>query len=106
MSIVLNVRSVACPKCGAQYGFPDDMLVRKGRGSHCGTRFVVPAPPSASKPPKATKPEHDDAAEPQHVGFECRLCQTRMYARVKDVGKKMKCPDCGVLTVIPPPPPP
>lgn len=107
-TIDFRVRSVACPKCGAQYGFPDDMLGRKGRCAQCGTQFVVPAPTAAFKPATPTKPESDETAEqqPKHVGFECRLCATRMYAHVQDVGKKMKCPDCGVLTVIPPPPPP
>lgn len=85
------------------------MLGQKGRCAQCGTKFVVPeASPAFSPPQKPQKPERDESTEPEpeYSGFECRVCQTRMYARVKDVGKKMKCPDCGGLTVIPPPPPP
>ena len=65
--------------------------------------------PTAGRAHQPSPTPSDEAAaepEPEHVGFECHLCQTRMYARVKDVGKKMKCPDCHSLTVIPPPPPP
>ena len=31
---------------------------------------------------------------------------TRMYGRPDQVGKELKCPDCGARTVVPPPPPP
>lgn len=51
---------------------------------------------SSSKPPPS-------APEPQYIGFECRLCQTRMYALPDDVGKNVKCPDCGTKTPVPRP---
>jgi DNA-directed RNA polymerase subunit M/transcription elongation factor TFIIS len=103
----LNVRSVSCPGCGAHYDFPVEMSGQKGRCSQCGTKFVVPVATSkaAADKPSPQSP-HDESAEPEYTGFECRVCQTRMYARVCEVGKKMKCPDCGALTIIPPPPPP
>jgi len=41
--------------------------------------------------------------QPQYVGVECRVCQTRLYGRPEHVGKRLKCPDCGALTVLPPP---
>lgn len=104
-----NVQSVSCPACSARYEFPAQLSGRKGRCSKCGTVFIVPtasAAPAAGASLAAAK--HDESAEPapEHVGFECRICQTRLYARVQDVGKKMKCPDCHALTVIPAPPPP
>jgi DNA-directed RNA polymerase subunit M/transcription elongation factor TFIIS len=37
---------------------------------------------------------------------ECRVCQTRMYGRPDQIGQKVKCPDCGARTVVPPPPKP
>src|SRR5690606_1124518 len=40
------------------------------------------------------------------IGFNCRLCGTRMYAPPDLVGRKSKCPDCHTLTIIPPPPEP
>jgi DNA-directed RNA polymerase subunit RPC12/RpoP len=41
--------------------------------------------------------------DPQYVGFECHVCQTRMYAPPDLVGRSAKCPDCGAKTKIPPP---
>jgi DNA-directed RNA polymerase subunit M/transcription elongation factor TFIIS len=38
----------------------------------------------------------------QYIGVECRVCQTRMYGRLDQVGKRLKCPDCGAATVLPP----
>jgi DNA-directed RNA polymerase subunit RPC12/RpoP len=38
------------------------------------------------------------------IGFECRVCDTRLYARPENVGRKVKCPDCGAGTIVPPPP--
>src|SRR4029079_8573855 len=46
------------------------------------------------------------AGPPQPVGFECRVCGTRLYGPADKVGKKVKCPDCGAGTVIPEPPKP
>ncbi len=40
------------------------------------------------------------------IGFNCRLCGTRMHSPPDLVGRKAKCPDCYALTVIPPPPEP
>ena len=37
--------------------------------------------------------------------FSCSLCQTRLAARVKDSGRRAKCPKCGALTAVPEPPP-
>ncbi len=31
-------------------------------------------------------------------------CGTRLYGRPDQVGKKVKCPDCGSLSIVPPPP--
>lgn len=32
------------------------------------------------------------------------MCDTRLHARPENVGRKVKCPDCGAGTVVPPPP--
>jgi DNA-directed RNA polymerase subunit M/transcription elongation factor TFIIS len=90
----------ACPSCKAQYDFPESMAGQHGKCAKCGAAFIVPAP----APPKAApKPPADDA--PQYIGVDCHLCGTRMYGGPDQVGKKLKCPDCGALTVLPPPPP-
>ncbi len=44
--------------------------------------------------------------QPALVTFACSLCETRITARVADVGRKVECPDCGRKNVIPPPPKP
>ena len=36
----------------------------------------------------------------------CRVCQTLMYGRLDQVGKPIKCPDCGAQTIVLPPPQP
>ncbi|MEX0611197.1 MAG: hypothetical protein WD229_03675, partial [Pirellulales bacterium] len=45
-------------------------------------------------------------ASPEYIAVECRVCGTRMYGRPDQVGRKIKCPDCGAGTVLPPPPKP
>jgi DNA-directed RNA polymerase subunit RPC12/RpoP len=38
------------------------------------------------------------------IAFPCRVCDTRLHALPENVGRKVKCPDCGAGTVVPPPP--
>ncbi len=99
---------VACPKCGSHLTVPLSMVGQRARCASCESPFTVPAPAenknSAAKSPKQM--QEPPAEVPVHVGFDCRVCNTRMFARTEDVGKKLKCPDCGALTVIPPPPKP
>jgi DNA-directed RNA polymerase subunit RPC12/RpoP len=38
------------------------------------------------------------------IGFSCRVCDTRLHARPENVGRKVRCPDCGAGTIVPPPP--
>lgn len=103
-----KVESVSCPGCGAQYEFPASMSGCRGRCTQCGTEFAVPI--RDHKPgPGDPLPDgiHDESAEPdsQYIGVECPRCQTRMYGLLHQVGREMKCPDCGAKTVLPPPPP-
>src|SRR5688500_18799356 len=105
-----DVRTVACPSCGSKYEFPAAMTGRRGRCAHCGHSFAVPTRPLAPQAakPAASKyqPETSQAeCEPQYIGLDCRVCQTRMYGLRNQVGKKLKCPDCGAMTEVPEPPP-
>src|SRR4051812_17203145 len=93
---------VACPGCGSRLSVPKSMIGKRARCAGCSMAFTIPAPANKS----ALKPKEAAAAVPEHVGFDCRVCNTRLFARTEDVGGKLKCPDCGALTVIPPPPPP
>lgn len=58
---------------------------------------------------RAPLPEEMRARQPQLFPVYCRVCDTLMYAQPKHVGGKLKCPDCGALTLVkaaPPPPKP
>jgi DNA-directed RNA polymerase subunit RPC12/RpoP len=83
------------------------MIGQRARCAACSLAFTIPALTGKPAPAK-TQPKPQQAAPvvPEHVGFDCRVCNTRLFARTEDVGKKLKCPDCGALTEIPPPPPP
>jgi predicted Zn finger-like uncharacterized protein len=89
----------ACPACKTQYDFPESMAGKQGRCVKCGTGFKVPQVAVVKSAP--TEPAGDS---PQYIGVECHLCGTRMYGGPDQVGKKLKCPDCGARTVLPPPP--
>jgi DNA-directed RNA polymerase subunit RPC12/RpoP len=84
------------------------MIGQRARCAACSLAFTIPAPtnkPASVKTPPP-KPQETAPKQPEHVGFDCRVCNTRLFALTADVGKQLKCPDCGALTVIPPPPPP
>ncbi len=116
---------ISCPKCGARFAVAGSLAGRKARCDACDEAFVVPrlgkatevkplgtgeqkkqkAPPLQASPAKlAAAPAMEKSA--QLIGLECRVCGTRLYGRREDVGKKIKCPDCGAGTEIPPPPKP
>jgi DNA-directed RNA polymerase subunit RPC12/RpoP len=90
----------ACPSCKAQYDFPESMAGKHGKCAKCGAAFTVPAAASKTSP----KPPADDS--PPYIGVDCHLCGTRFYGGPDQVGKMLKCPDCGARTVLPPPPKP
>ncbi len=99
---------ISCPHCGARFAVDASLAGRRARCDACNEAFVVPAPSkaSATKPKTATRAAEPPASAPQLVGFECRVCGTRLYGRSDQVGKKVKCPDCGAGTAIPEPPKP
>jgi DNA-directed RNA polymerase subunit M/transcription elongation factor TFIIS len=84
------------------------MVGQRAKCGACGTVFKVETRPGgeASSSAAANAAASKVADEPEYIGFECRLCGTRMYARPKDVGTKVKCPDCHARTEVPPPPAP
>jgi predicted Zn finger-like uncharacterized protein len=93
---------VACPGCGAQYQVSAASAGKRGRCAKCGNTFTVPA---ASKPApgKSAFPDADDDQIPQYIPVECHLCSTLMYGGPDQIGKPLKCPDCGARTVVPEP---
>ena len=98
--------SVDCPACGAHYDVPLSMAGKLGNCASCGAKIAVPEISAADTNPTAGFDDEPVPTEPQYIGVECRVCQTRMYGRPDQVGKEVKCPDCGARTIVPPPPPP
>jgi DNA-directed RNA polymerase subunit M/transcription elongation factor TFIIS len=107
-----QLMTVSCPGCGAQYGFPASMAGRRGNCASCGTFFTVPASRSEAAeksaiitPSRGTIFDDEEReSSPQYIAVECHVCQTRMYGQPDQIGKELKCPDCGARTKVPPPP--
>jgi DNA-directed RNA polymerase subunit RPC12/RpoP len=72
---------------------------RRGQCLKCGRQFHVGA-----DAPLQTAPESQRAAKPPAtLTFSCELCATRLTVRAEEVGRAVKCPDCGRRNVVPPP---
>lgn len=84
------------------------MVGRRARCAACDAAFTVPVPTAEQNktPAPVEKKEETENEAEQYIGFECRVCGTRMYGRSDQEGKKLECPDCGARTVVPPPPTP
>lgn len=86
-----------CPHCHAGYDVPSQACGRWGKCANCNERFVVydlAAPALDPFPLLANR---------KYAGTNCHVCGTRLYGRITDVGRRLKCPDCDSLTVLPPP---
>jgi DNA-directed RNA polymerase subunit M/transcription elongation factor TFIIS len=106
--------SFECSLCQTRMTARSADAGRKLECPDCGRRNVIPQPP---KPVLRTQPASfegeqlelwDVDARTWEPGFangaalypvNCRLCQTLMYATEEQIGRELKCPDCGVLTV-------
>jgi DNA-directed RNA polymerase subunit M/transcription elongation factor TFIIS len=83
------------------------MAGKRGRCVTCQTEFAVPASAAsapANRPSIAELFEEEENRPPQYIAVECHVCQTRMYGRLHEIGRKLKCPDCGASTQVPTPP--
>jgi DNA-directed RNA polymerase subunit M/transcription elongation factor TFIIS len=106
---------VRCPNCSERLGVRAEDAGRRARCTKCGRVFTIGGETSetkaaaaavvASSPPATPAPPPEPPA-PQWVSFSCSLCDTRLSARVAEVGSKIACPDCGRKNVVPPPPKP
>lgn len=84
--------AVKCPKCGAHF---DVGIALAGQLARCRCQYVFPLPAAKSAPPPQS----------QYIGISCRLCGTRMFGTPDQVGRALKCLDCGAATVLKPPEP-
>lgn len=99
MSVPLSpTRLFTCTACGAVLPVGEEQLGKKCRCGRCGKVSVI-----SEDAPRPAKPASELN---QPLYFFCQVCDTRLAARVKHVGRKAKCPDCGALTAVPPPPKP
>jgi DNA-directed RNA polymerase subunit RPC12/RpoP len=92
----------ACPGCGAKFEFGAKMAGRSAKCQRCGQLFKVPgaaAAPAASLEKESPKPVAQ-APTAEYIGTFCRVCQTRLFGRPNQVGKPLKCPDCGAETIL------
>ncbi|MDI9443651.1 MAG: hypothetical protein QM844_05735 [Planctomycetota bacterium] len=98
------------------YGRPDQVGA-KLTCPDCGRQTRVPPPPKRQAAAVIGAAAGEGAAEYGLGGaggqggiagdcfaVDCFLCHTRLFARADEVGKKIRCPDCGTETVVPPPP--
>lgn len=122
--------SCTCPRCGKAF------TVGGGQSSPPATPAAKPVAtppakmqPAASEPAPLPKIERPDEGvirqlaeqaqplpmpisapppkpKPQLIAVVCKLCQTRMYAKLSQAGGTMRCPDCHSLCDIPVPPAP
>jgi DNA-directed RNA polymerase subunit M/transcription elongation factor TFIIS len=107
---------VRCPGCGERLGVRAGDAGKKARCGKCGLVFVIDAKAEGgggkadgggdtdlAKPraeESTPRPQFDDEL-PASVTFACSLCDTRITAATRNAGKKVKCPDCGRVNVIP-----
>ena len=111
---------VVCSVCHARMLAAQSEIGQKVVCPDCGTPAIVVRPPKEppKKPPRSAKEVGDyalatevgrrpgvvPAAEQDYVPVVCSLCHTRMLASPDQVGSRLKCPDCGTATVVPPMP--
>lgn len=99
---------IVCPNCSARFAVRLSMVGRRARCAACDAAFTVPAPSAAQRagPVVPAKVSESKSEPPAHIAVECRVCGTLMYGRPDQIGKRLKCPDCGAFSVVPPPPKP
>lgn len=95
-------RLFTCTACGATLPVGEEQIGKKCRCGRCGWVSVITA--EAPVQPNVAA-EEQIAADRIRIPFFCRVCDTRMVALGKHIGRKAKCPDCGAITRVPPPPP-
>ncbi len=91
-----------CPACGRDVTASTRGGKRNVPCPDCGTAIPVPeqtVPASAAPPP----PAETLVEKVVHIGVDCPRCGTRIHATDRQVGKKVRCPDCDTPITVPPP---
>lgn len=101
--------AVVCSLCHTRMYARRDQIGREIECPDCGRGNLVKPPPKKVEPKREDPGEYgirgDDvklpAAEPALVLVVCRQCGTRMHARAEHAGRKVACPDCKTVNVVP-----
>ena len=105
---------VTCPTCRALLHPRVEHAGRHVRCPDCYAAVLVPQPPPPEPPAKPRR----DPGEYKVSGAEqppersdvfvilCPTCRARLSPRLSFVGKRVRCPDCEAVIVVPAPPPP
>ncbi len=92
---------VLCPHCKVRLTPRADLCGKRITCPHCKQPLILPeAPPKQTSPPEAES--RPTPRTPELIPVICRLCNTRMYAEPKQIGTKVRCPDCHVETIVRP----
>jgi DNA-directed RNA polymerase subunit RPC12/RpoP len=105
---------VTCPTCRAVLHPRVEKAGRRVRCPDCYAAVLVPQPQAPEPPPKPPRDpgeykvnETGEAIkQPEVFLLLCPTCGARLHPRVSYVGKRVRCPDCEVVIVVPPPPKP
>jgi hypothetical protein len=95
----------SCPHCRQLVPVPKANLsaaippVQQGAAMAAGQQNP-PAKQGAENEEMWAAGEAAPAAQQSYVPVHCRICDTRMYATVADVGSDVTCPDCGAKTKV------
>ncbi|HUY90497.1 MAG TPA: hypothetical protein VMV10_17300 [Pirellulales bacterium] len=104
---------VTCPKCRAVLHPRVEKAGRRVRCPDCYAAVLVPQPEEPKPPPKPARDPGQyklggavqPTGKPDYFLLLCPTCQARLHPRQAHVGKKVRCPDCEAVIVVPPPPP-
>ncbi|HUY37044.1 MAG TPA: hypothetical protein VMV69_30275 [Pirellulales bacterium] len=105
---------VACPICKAVLHPRVEKAGRHVRCPDCHSAVLVPQPPKPEPPKTFRNPgeyvvagkEGPKVALPECFPLLCPTCHARLHPRLTHVGKRVKCPDCDMVFVVPSPPAP
>lgn len=109
-----------CPLCGTHMQAREDQAGREMTCPDCRQPMTVPAAPPRRRMKRGPTEVDEGAAygirtegEPptdtvalSAIPVVCPLCKTRLHTTEDRIGRKMVCPDCDRLFVVPPPPKP
>ena len=104
-----DVFSFKCQLCGTQLAGRPEQQGKEIPCPDCETRNTVPAPPRKRR--QSPMPSLDVVyrlhegtgqpdAGPSEIAVVCALCETRFHAKRQQIGKHVKCPDCGTATLV------